>query len=224
MARRTLVIAPHPDDEVLGCAGTLLRCKAEGGTLGWLIVTGMSAEAGYPPNVIASRAVEIERVASALGFNHIFELGFSPARLDGLARADLVAAMGTAIRAFAPDDLLVPHRGDVHSDHRVCFDVAAACAKSFRAPFLQRLLAYETVSETEQGVVPEKAFCPNVFVDIAPYLEEKLAIAAVYESEMGVFPFPRSVHAVRALAEWRGATAGFLAAEAFELLRERVLG
>jgi hypothetical protein len=222
MTGRTLVVAPHPDDEVLGCGGTLLRRKADGVDLGWIIVTGMSVEAGWSSDRVASRDAEIDRVASVFDFKQVFQLGFLPARLDEVPRGELVAAMSEAISAFAPDELLVPHRGDVHSDHRVCFEVAAACSKSFRAPFIRRVLAYETVSETEQGLVLEQAFRPNVFVDISSFLHEKLAITNLYDSEMGSFPFPRSVKALRALAEWRGASSGFTAAEAFELLRERV--
>jgi LmbE family N-acetylglucosaminyl deacetylase len=124
-------------------------------------------------------------------------------------------------KTFQPEEVLVPHRGDVHSDHRVIFDVVSACCKWFRYPSVRRVMAYETVSETEASLARELAFLPNVFVDIGDFLEQKLDIMSVYQSELGAFPFPRSHEAVRALAQWRGASAGYNAAEAFELLRER---
>lgn len=218
---RTLVIAPHPDDEILGCGGTLLRRKAEGGVLGWLIVTGMDEQSGWSADRIQEREEEISRVASLTGFDNVFNLGLPAARLETLPLREVVAAFSSIFESFKPEELLVPHRGDVHSDHRVTFDTVAACTKWFRYPSVRRVLAYETVSETDFGLSPETVFHPTVFVDIGKYLERKLEILSVYKTELGEFPFPRSIRAVRALAEWRGASAGYQAAEAFELLRER---
>jgi LmbE family N-acetylglucosaminyl deacetylase len=221
MAGKTLIVAPHPDDEILGCGGTLLRRKAEGGVLAWLIVTGMTEQTGWPAERIQRRDAEIKRVAELVGFDQVFNLYLPPAGLDELPMGDLVSTFSTVFTSFAPEEVFVPHRGDVHSDHRVTFDVVAACAKWFRYPSVRRVLAYETVSETEFGLARETAFQPNYFVDIAAYLDRKLEIMTAYPSELGEFPFPRSLRAIRALAEWRGASAGYLAAEAFELLRER---
>jgi LmbE family N-acetylglucosaminyl deacetylase len=86
---------------------------------------------------------------------------------------------------------------------------------------VRRLLSYETLSETDFCLDTRSPFQPNCFVDITAYLERKLEIVAAYESEIGEFPFPRSIAALRALAAVRGAAAGFMAAEAFMLLRER---
>ena len=221
MAGKTLIVAPHPDDEILGCGGTLLRRKAEGGVLAWLIVTGMTEQTGWPAERIQRRDAEIKRVAELVGFDQVFNLCLPPAGLDELPMGDLVSTFSAVFTSFAPEEVFVPHRGDVHSDHRVTFDVVAACAKWFRYPSVRRVLAYETVSETEFGLARETAFQPNYFVDIAAYLDRKLEIMTAYPSELGEFPFPRSLRAIRALAEWRGASAGYLAAEAFELLRER---
>jgi LmbE family N-acetylglucosaminyl deacetylase len=221
MIESTLVIAPHPDDEILGCGGTLLRRKDEGGRLGWLIVTGMTESAAWSEDRIQERNAEIARVATTVGFDEVFDLRLPPACLDQFPVGDLVAKFSGVFKAFNPTEVLVPHRGDVHSDHRVVFDVSAACTKWFRYPTIRRVLAYETVSETEFGLAKETAFQPNFFVDISIYIEKKLEIMAIYKSELADFPFPRSLRAVRALAEWRGANAGYFAAEAFELLRER---
>lgn len=221
---RTLVVAPHPDDEVLGCGGTLLRRVAEGGTVGWLIVTSISEAAGWSPERVARRAEEIARVAEGLGIapEHVFPLGFAPSELDRLGAAPLVAAAGAVFRDFAPEEVFVPFPGDAHSDHRLAFEMTSACTKWFRYPSVRRVLAYETPSETDFGIDPRAAaFRPNVFVDIGPFVERKRALLEIYASELGAFPFPRSVTAVDALARVRGAQAGFDAAEAFMLLRER---
>lgn len=221
MAGRTLVVAPHPDDEILGCGGTLLRRIEEGGVVGWLIVTGMTVQAGWSTERISERDAEIEAVAKLVGFDKVFNLRLPTTKLDALPTSDMVSAVSSVFRSFEPDEVFVPHRGDVHSDHRVTFDAVVACVKWFRYPSVRRVLAYETVSETEFGLAKETAFQPNFFVDIGDYLDRKLEIVHVYQTELGEFPFPRSPKAIRALAEWRGASAGYLAAEAFELLRER---
>ncbi len=168
-----------------------------------------------------ARDAEIVQVAARVGFGQVFNLRLPTARLDQLPRGDLVGQFSTAFKAFEPTEVLVPHLSDVHTDHRIVFETAAACTKWFRYPSVTRVLAYETLSETEFGLDADSHFHPNFFVDISGYLESKLEALAIYGSELGVFPFPRSAEAVRALASLRGAAAGFMAAEAFQLLRER---
>ena len=221
MPQRTLVVAPHPDDEMIGAGGTLLRRKADGGKIAWVIVTAVKPGFGWSDEQIARRAEEIRLVTADVGFDAVFELGFPTAQLDRVPVGDLVGAMGRAFRDFAPDEVFLPHPGDIHTDHRAVFDAAAACSKWFRYPSVQRVLTYETLSETDFGLRPEQAFAPNVFVDISAFLERKLGVLSRYVSEMGEHPFPRSDAAFRALATVRGAASGFAAAEAFQLLRER---
>ena len=218
---KTLVVAPHPDDELLGCGGTLLRRKSMGPRLGWLIVTGISLEMGWSSAHVMQREEEIEQVASGLGVDKIFNLGLPTTRLDTLPMTEVIQKFSEVFRNFKPEEVLIPHRGDVHTDHRVVYDAASACCKWFRYPSVQRVLAYETLSETEYGLDPQATFHPNVFVDVSKFLERKIELLQIYNSELGPFPFPRSEKAVRALAQYRGANSGFEVAEAFELLRER---
>lgn len=221
MTERTLIIAPHPDDEVLGAGGLLLRRKAEGAVLGWVIVTCISEQDGWAAERVSARDAEIAAAAREIGFDDVFNLRLPTARLDELPMSTLVRLLGDVFKSFVPTEVLVPHRGDVHSDHRVVFDAVAACTKWFRYPSVRRVMSFEAASETEFGLSRETAFHPNFFVDIGDYLERKLELLKVYDSEIGEFPFPRSEKALRALAEWRGANSGCTAAEAFELLRER---
>ena len=221
---RTLVIAPHPDDELLGCGGTLLRRVAEGGTVGWLLMTAMTEEAGWTHARIKQRAMEIERVREGLGINarHFYALGLATADLDQVPMGTLVARVSQVFKDFVPEEVLLPHPGDVHSDHRVTFEAASACTKWFRYPSVKRVLTYETLSETDAGLDLQRGFQPNVFVDVSGHLERKIELIQVYASEMGEFPFPRSEGAVMALAHLRGAQSGFQSAEAFHLLRDRI--
>lgn len=220
MSNKTLVIAPHPDDEVLGCGGLLLRRRFERTPLAWLIVTGMNGSNDFSSEQVNKRSGEIKKLAASIGFEEVFELNYPAARLDEIPMRDLVGSISKVFQSFNPSEILLPHRGDIHSDHRAVYDAVVACTKWFRYPSIRRVLAYETVSETEFGLSREQAFIPNYFVDISTYLEEKLRLMQIYQSEIGSPPFPRSEEVVRALATWRGAAAGYNAAEAFELLRE----
>lgn len=218
---RTIVIAPHPDDETLGVGGTLLRRKFEGAATGWLIVTSISSEYGYAAKKVDQRAEEITNVSNLYDFDAVFELQFPTTRLDQVPVGDLVDGIASVFKTFQPNEVFLPHPGDVHTDHGAVFNAAVACTKWFRYPSVNRVLIYETLSETDFSMGTAKEFRPNVFVDIEPYLESKLTAMSLYSSELGEFPFPRSLKAMRALAALRGAASGFKAAEAFELLRER---
>ncbi|HZG87400.1 PIG-L family deacetylase [Paenibacillus sp.] len=216
-----LVVAPHPDDETLGCGGTLLRHKEQGDEVHWLIVTSMSEQYGFTKERMEEREAEIQRTKDAYGFDGVTQLQFPTMRLDDIPMADLVARMSASFQEIRPNTVYVPHRGDVHTDHAAVFDATISCTKWFRYPFVSKIAVYETLSETDFGLNPDNnGFRPNWFVDIAPWIDRKIEIMNIFRSEMGAFPFPRSEEAIRSLAKVRGAASGFEAAEAFMVLKE----
>jgi len=216
-----LCVAPHPDDETLGCGGTLLRHIASGDPVHWLVVTAMTASQGYTTERIASRQREIEAVAEAYGFASVDRAGLPTTRLDTVPKGELIAVIADVIRRVAPTTVYVPYRNDAHSDHTAVFDATVACCKRFRHPSVARVRAYETLSETEFGMRPEyPGFRPNLFVDITTSIARKIEIMSLFAGEMGEPPFPRSAEAIRALASYRGVVAGARAAEAFMVLRD----
>lgn len=216
-----LCIAPHPDDETLGCGGTLLRHVENGDEVHWLIMTCLTQEDGFSAERISSRDQEIIDVTKRYGFAGVHRADFSTTKLDTYSKGDVVNAVSKVIQAVQPEMLYVPYRNDVHSDHAAVFDAAISCTKSFRYPTIKAVYAYETLSETEFGLRPDDpGFRPNLLVDIARWLEQKIEIMALYKGEMGAFPFPRSEVCLRAQAMLRGSQAGVMAAEAFMILRE----
>lgn len=220
-AKIVAVVAPHPDDETLGCSGTLLKHIARGDDVHWIVFTGISTELGFTEERVRSRDEEILRVAESYGFAGTHRLGFPTMQLDRLPKADLVGALGAVVKRLGVHTLYVPYRNDAHSDHAAVFDACAACTKTFRYPSVRSVRAYETLSETEYGVKPEDTgFRPNLFVDIAAFIDRKLEIMSIYANEMAPFPFPRSDVALRAQAQLRGTQCGATAAEAFMLLKE----
>jgi len=219
---RVLVIAPHPDDETLGCGGTLLKHVAAGDSVSWVIVT-KAYEPRWPADVIARREREIEQVSAAYGFANRFRLTFPAARLDTVPLEDLMAAINEIVVKVRPDWIYTVHAGDVHTDHRAVFQATMSAVKSFNSANkgVSRLLSYETISSTDaMPPAPSTVFLPNVYCDITPYIERKLEIMSLYEGEVHPYPLPRALESIRALARFRGATVAAEYAEAFMLLRE----
>jgi len=220
---KVLVIAPHPDDEILGCGGTLLRYSERGYELAWLIVTAMDRKDGWTDKQILTRELEVEQVCQQLKISekNLYKLNFPTTRLDTLPISDLIDKISRVFKDFQPEELFVPHKTDIHSDHRIVSDAVSACNKWFRAPSLRRVLAYETLSETNLNTGQKDRFIPNVYLNITHTLEGKLELMRIYASELEEFPFPRSEKTLRALATLRGSQSGFESAEAFELIYER---
>jgi len=219
--KKVLFVAPHADDETLGCGGTILKLAEEGYQIHWLLVTGMTKDGGFTQSQIEVRNLEIERVAKIYGFIGVHELSFIPAELDIVAKSELIGAISSVISKIKPDHVYTAFRNDAHSDHAVVFDAVMSSTKVFRHPYVKRILAYETLSETDFSLRPDQStFKPNVFVNIEGYLEEKIAAMKIFKSEMGEFPFPRSSKAIKALSSLRGVQAGCCSAEAFMLLKE----
>lgn len=219
--KKILVIAPHPDDETLGCGGTLLRHCAEGDEIHWMVVTEMSELDGYSQKKIDQRDKEIEKVAKIYKFKSRNSLGFLTTRLDDIPILDIIETMKSVINSIKPEVIYIPYRNDAHSDHAIVYDAAITCSKTFRQPFIKLICAYETLSETEFGLKPEDpGFRPNLFVNISKYLNKKIKIMSIYKGEFKKFPFPRSDVCLESLARLRGSQAGFNAAEAFLIIKQ----
>jgi LmbE family N-acetylglucosaminyl deacetylase len=223
MKRKVLVVAVHPDDETLGCGGTILKHRADKDQVYWLIATQATQAAGFSAAKVAAREKEIALVAKAYGFAKVYRLGIPTAEVDKVPMKELVKKIAGIMNKVRPHTLYLPFNFDVHSDHRSIFEAAYSCTKSFRFPFLRRLLMMETLSETDfSPAVKECSFVPHVFVDISRYIRKKLEIMKVYKGELGQHPFPRNLNNIRALAHLRGATAGCRYAESFMLIKEIV--
>jgi len=221
--KTVLIVAPHADDETLGCGGTILRYIAEGAKVHWLLVTGMDESSNFTEIQKKIRKAEINRVTELYGFSSVHQLNLPPAQLETLSKGQLISKISSVIEKLKPEEVFTVYRNDAHSDHEVVYDAVMASTKSFRYPFIKKILAYETISETDFGLKPEDGgFKPNIFINISSYLNKKLDILECFESEIGDFPFPRSRKAVEALANVRGVQCNSYAAEAFMLIKEIV--
>jgi LmbE family N-acetylglucosaminyl deacetylase len=217
---RVLIVAPHPDDEVLGCGGVMARHAAEGAEVQVVVVT-RGIEEKYPDSLIAQVRGELAEAHRILGISGVRYLEFPAPRLDTIPRHELADAIRAVLSEFRPEIVYVPHHGDVHLDHGQVYHAVLVAARPLSNCPVRRLLSYETLSETEWSPPrPTAAFHPTVFVDIAEYLEKKLAAMACYRSQLKEPPNPRSLRNIEALARVRGATIDTHAAEAFMLIRD----
>ena len=218
---KILAIAPHPDDETLGCGGALFRHKAEGDDIYWLIITGISQEGGWQEKVVKKRDNEINEVAEKYGFSDVFNLRLPTTKMDTLPVSDLIGEISNVYKKVEPDIIYMPFSNDVHTDHQLIAKALQSTFKWFRFPHIKKVYMYETPSETEFNFVENRVFSPNVFVKISQYIDNKIETMKIYDGEMGEFPFPRSEKTIRSLATLRGSQSGFESAEAFELVYER---
>lgn len=218
--KKVIVISAHPDDETLGAGGTLLKHRQTGDEIYWLIATNIFEHQGFTPEKIEVRQAEIEKVGKMLGFKKTFLLNYPTMSLTSTSLLSLVPDISTIFTDVEPSVVYCLNRSDAHSDHRVLFDAVMACTKSFRYPFIKKVLLYECISETEFApALHEKVFIPNYFVDISAFFDQKIEVLKIFSSELGEHPFPRSIRNIEALATFRGASVGVNYAEAFQAIK-----
>ena len=218
--KNIIVISAHPDDETLGTGGTLLKHKEKGDEIYWLIVTNVFENQGFSKERIESRQIEIEKVAKYFGFKQVFKLDYPTMTLSSSSLINLVPEISKIFMEVKPEVIYSLNRSDAHSDHRYLSDAVMSCTKSFRYPFIKKVLMYECISETEFApAFFEKVFIPNYFVDITDFIDKKLEIMRIFESELSDPPFPRSEENIKALARFRGSSVGYHYAEAFQVVK-----
>lgn len=220
-----LVIAAHPDDEVLGCGGTIAQLARDGHEV-YVAILGEGITSRFDRREEANAAL-VERLrhcsrdaGKLLGVREVFNFGLPDNRFDTVALLDVVKIIEGLVARLEPEHVYTQHGGDLNIDHNVVYRATLTATRPTKGHPVRRVLAYEVASSTEwafQRFAPR--FTPNVFVDIADKLEDKIRAMEVYESEARAFPHPRAPESLRAIAYTWGSTVGVHAAEAFELVR-----
>lgn len=226
MNRTILVVAAHPDDEVLGCGGSIAKWSSQGDDVHILIMAeGLTSRDYYRDR--EKKLAELSKLAQCakfaseiLGARSVDLLDFPDNRMDTVAQLDVVKAIENKIEQLKPDMVVTHHHGDVNIDHRVVHQAVLTACRPQPGCGVKIILAFEVPSSTEwQSSDASLTFQPNWFEDISLTLEVKLRTLKEYDSEMKSWPHPRSYKAVEHKAKWRGATVGLEASEAFMLIR-----
>ena len=219
MQSNVLVLAPHPDDEVLGCGGTIRKMTLTGSKVFVLIVTRGKKEL-YSDELIDNVRKEAVKAHNILGVGETRFLNYPAPDLDLVSIADIASSISIVLHELKIDTLYLPHSGDIHHDHKIVFNAGLVAARPIKGTPVRSIYSYETLSETEWAApISSDAFVPTRFVNIADVFDAKIDALKCYRSQIREFPQSRSLKTVESLANFRGCTVGFSHAEAFMTIR-----
>jgi len=218
-----LFIAPHADDETLGCGGTISKLAEKGEMVYVAIMTNASLGA---PELFSKESIEIVRKEALtaheiLGVNKTLFYDLPAPLLEQYPQYKISQTISTVISELQPDTVFIPHRGDLHKDHEAIFNAALVATRPQNNCPVKKVFSYETLSETEWGhPFQDSIFVPNYFMTLSEYnLQKKRDAMLAYKTQIKKYPHPRSIQAIESLAKIRGATVGVCAAEAFSVIR-----
>lgn len=224
---RVLVIAAHPDDEVLGAGGTIVKHSMNGDEVFLCILSSHAGARKVKPEQ-KKFISQIRRASKILGVRDIQQFDYPNIRMNTIPTIELVQAIESAIIRFKPNIVYTHHGGDLNEDHRIIFSATMAAIRlperhpqeNLPRTMIREVLTYEVLSSTEWSTpIPSTAFSPNVFVDITDTIDEKIESLKEYPETLLKPPHPRSIETIHALARLRGSQAGLMYAEAFMLMR-----
>jgi LmbE family N-acetylglucosaminyl deacetylase len=222
---RVLVLAAHPDDEVLGCGGTMARLVNDGAQvhvhiLGEGVTSRFESRGAADESLLRALHEESQRAGQLLGVDVVELHDLPDNRFDAEALLDIIKVVEQLVHRIDPEVIYTHHGGDLNIDHRIVHQAVLVATRPVTAGGVRDVYACEVPSSTEWTFHQiEPCFRPNVFVDISETLEKKIEAMKAYSSEIREFPHPRSREALEAAARRWGAVAGFQAAEAFQLIR-----
>jgi LmbE family N-acetylglucosaminyl deacetylase len=214
-----LVVAAHPDDEVLGAGATCAKHVDDGDDVHAVIVSE-GATSRYEDGMASALRTAAARSAELIGFASLTFLELPDQRLDTLALIDVTQRLEPIVERLRPSSVYTHVPVDVNTDHGIVARATWTACRPYSAPYVKRLLAFETPSSTEWAwPLPDSVFTPQWFEDVGGTIERKLEAMACYESELRDYPHPRSLQALRERAAGWGSRCGVAFAEPFAVLR-----
>ena len=224
MSKKVLVVAPHPDDEVLGCAG-IIQNRVDSGSLVYIAIMtngNIGAPELFPIEGTLRGREEAIAAHKVLGVTETYFFDFPAPRLDTFPSYKISIELGKLIQSLKIDELFIPHRGDIHKDHRVIYESALVAARPVNEHIVSKIFAYETLSETEWAApFPDELFMPNYFLELSEaQLEKKLeSFKCFTPPRLKEFPYSRSLDGIKTLARYRGCAISRPYAEAFNVVK-----
>ena len=220
MKNKILIVAAHPDDEVLGAGGTILKHAKNGDEVNILILTdGESSRVAVVD--VAGRGAQCQAAAKKLRVKNVYFENFPDNALDSTPLLQVVKKVELIINKLRPDIIYTHHAYDLNIDHRLAFQAVLTACRPQPEFFVKKILTFEILSSTEwQAKDRNNMFCPNKYNNIADFIDEKLEVLNIYKDELREYPHPRSLEGIRILAQYRGLEVGFKYAEAFQVIRD----
>lgn len=223
MKKRVLIVAAHPDDEILGCGGTIARFVKEGYEAYTLIlgegVTARDKKRGRkaPSEAIINLKKEARRANSIIGVKEVIMNDLPDNRFDAVQLLDIVKMIESAKRKIKPAIMFTHYRNDLNVDHRLTYEAVITATRPVSGESVKRIYSFETLSSTEYNY--PVTFSPDTFFDITKTIKFKLKAFAEYKSEICKYPHPRSAEGIKVSAKNWGIRCGLYFAEAFETVR-----
>lgn len=218
---KILVIAPHMDDEVLGCGGVIARHKDNGDTVSVIFIAHRAYNHLYDEKRNAIEMSHAMKAKDLLKYDEAVFLNLPDERLDAPLQ-HIIIPLEKHFDGIRPDTVYIPFSGDNNQDHRAVYNASRVVLRPSATLFVDKVYMYEVPSSTDQSPpLPENTFHPNCYVNISNCIERKITALKCYETEKRDFPHPRSEKGLRVLAQKRGMEIGFEYAEAFMILREK---
>lgn len=223
--KKVLVVAAHPDDELLGVGGTIRKLANEGVECRAVIIgEGLTSRADKRAEADFNELKELQKDARAaaekVGYQSIDFCEFPDNRLDSIDLLDMIKVVSKYIDLYRPDTIFTHHHGDLNIDHRIVCEAVLTACRPVGEYCVENIYSYETASSTEWNYTYGEPFAPTVFFDVTDTVEAKIEGMSCYRSESAGYPHPRSAKALKALAAYRGSNVGVDMAEAFMSLRE----
>jgi len=217
---KVLVLAAHPDDELLGLGGTVAR-HADAGDEVIAVIASEGATSRYASDAAATLEASCRAAAVVLGIREVRFLGFADQRMDTVPLIEVTQRIEAVVREVRPDTVYTHHWGDLNRDHRVVSEATQVACRPVGGNYPRRVYCFETPSSSEWSAPdPASQFTPTRFVDVTATIDRKLRAMACYPSEVRPAPHPRSLDGLRARAAVWGHTVGVGYAEAFVVLRQ----
>ena len=224
--RKILVVAAHPDDEILGCGGTMALHSQRGNEV-YVMILGEGVTSRDEARdregrekEIADLKCQVEAANKIVGTKKTFLFDFPDNRFDSVPLLDIIKVVEKVKRDIEPDIVYTHHRGDLNIDHRITFNAVMTAFRPLKGERAKEIYSFEVPSSTEWSLGKDEYFIPNRFVDIKDTLERKIDAMRAYSGEVREFPHPRSEAAIEALARVRGISVGLDCAETFEVIRQ----
>lgn len=218
-----LVIAAHPDDEILGCGATINRLVEEGADVYTLILgEGITSrddirDAKKRKNELEELRLQANCANELLGVKKVYLSDFPDNRFDTVAFLDIVKAVGKIKKQIQPRIVFTHFRGDLNIDHRITYKAVLTACRPIAGETVKEIYSFEVPSSTEWNY--PLSFSPNFFVDVSKNIKKKQEALKIYENELREYPHPRSIESIENRAKYWGSTSGLGHAEAFEVVR-----
>ena len=216
--QRVLIVAAHPDDEVLGCFGTVARLIDEGSEVYTLILgEGKTSRDGASSSEIVKLKDEIKKANEVIGVKEVFTKEFADNRFDSVSLLDIVKAIEEIKSQIKPDTIFTHYQKDLNIDHQKTYQAVITATRPMQGESVKEIYSFDILSSTEWNY--PISFSPDFYVDINGYLDKKIEAMKCYNSELRDYPHPRSLKGIELSAKYWGMRVGLEYAEAFSIVR-----